>query len=111
MDQLNQYPSIIQQRLRTHAELMNRTATGEAHTIFDVDSNRYMLFRVGWRGEDRIHTPYLYLHIREGKIWIEEDWTEDGFATELLQANIPPQHIILGFRHPNLRSLSEFAVA
>jgi len=38
----------------------------------------------------------LHLGLHENKIWIEQDWTEDGIATELLKVGIPNKDIILG---------------
>jgi len=43
--------------------------------------------------------------------WIEQDWTEKGIATELLESGVPNEDIVLGFRHPERRPLTEFAVA
>ncbi len=44
-------------------------------------------------------------------IWIEQDWTENGIATELLKAGVSNEEIVLGFRHPKKRPMTEFAVA
>jgi hypothetical protein len=46
-----------------------------------------------------------------GKIWIQYDGTEEGVATELLEAGVPKAHIVLGFRHPRERKYSGRAVA
>ena len=73
--------------------------------------NHYLLFRAGWLGKERIHTPLLYVRLYDGKFWIEEDYTEDGLATELLAAGVAHQDIMLAFRHPTLRPYTEFAVA
>jgi hypothetical protein len=52
-------------------------------------------------------------HIRliDGKIWIQYDGTEEGVATDLLEAGVPKAHIVLGFRHPSERKYSGLAVA
>jgi hypothetical protein len=47
----------------------------------------------------------------DGKIWIQYDGTEEGVATELLEAGVPKAHIVLGFRHPSERKYSGLAVA
>ena len=33
----------------------------------------------------------VYVRIRDGKFWIEEDWTEDGIATDLVWRRLPLQ--------------------
>ena len=53
----------------------------------------------------------VYLRIVQGKIWIEEDWTKQGIADQLLEAGVLPEDIVLGFQHPDKRCLTEFATA
>jgi hypothetical protein len=45
------------------------------------------------------------------KIWVEQDWTEPGIAVELLKSGVSKDEIVLGFRNPKKRPLTEFAVA
>ena len=42
---------------------------------------------------------------------IEEDWTEEGIATDLLEAGVPHEDIVLAFHPPEKRPLTDFAVA
>jgi hypothetical protein len=44
-------------------------------------------------------------------IYIEEDWTEEGIATELLREGVPKEDIVLAFYDPETRKLTEFPVA
>jgi len=46
-----------------------------------------------------------------GKIWIQRDGTERGIASDLTEAGIPNDHIVLGFREPELRQYTGFAAA
>lgn len=46
----------------------------------------------------------------DGKIWVQYDGTEEGVATELVDAGVPKVDIVLGFRHPSVRQYTEFAV-
>jgi hypothetical protein len=110
MDRLAQYRSLVMDILREHARLTDRTENGvESHTIFDTEQDRYMMFRVGWREHNRVHTPFLYIRFKNHQIWIEEDWTEEGIATDLLHANVPREDIVLAFHHPHKRAYTEFA--
>ncbi len=45
------------------------------------------------------------------KFWIEKDGTENGIATDLLEADVPKEDIVLAFHPPEMRSFTEFAVA
>ncbi|MEM7128412.1 MAG: element excision factor XisI family protein [Chloroflexota bacterium] len=59
----------------------------------------------------RVWNTTLYVRIKDGKFWIEIDWTEEGIATDLLEAGVPNQDIVLAFHHPSIRKHTEFAVA
>jgi len=69
------------------------------------------LVTICWQNDHRVHGITLHLRLHSGKIWIEQDWTESGIATELLKTGIPNDEIVLGFRNPKKRPLTEFAVA
>ena len=58
-----------------------------------------------------MHFPLVHIDIVAGKVWIEKDNTESGVAAELVQAGIPKSQIVLAFRPPEVRQLTEFAVA
>lgn len=117
MDKLTHYRQLIQTLLTDYATLLNETqATGsatelEVQTVFDEKHDRYMVYRTGWWDKRRVHSVVLYVRLHEGKIWIEEDGTEEGLATDLLAAGVPNEAIVLGFRHPELRPFTEFATA
>lgn len=68
-----------------------------------------MLLKIGWDDKKHIHRATLHLEIINGKIWIQNDDTEDGVAIELLNAGVPKEHIVLGFKHPSVRPHTEFA--
>jgi len=112
MDKLNRYHQLIQKILQHHEILANKAPEEpiEAHVICDYERHRYMLFDTGWWNKKRVRKPTIYIRICNGKIWIEEDWTEDGIATDLLAAGVPKEDIVLAFHHPDMRPLTEFAV-
>ena|SRR5688572_16344219 len=93
MDKLTQYRQLIKDLLTRHAELsrQNPTSSLETELIFDEKRDNYMLLKVGWWREGRVRGATLYVRLRNGKFWIEEDWTEDGIATDLLEAGVPKE--------------------
>jgi hypothetical protein len=70
-----------------------------------------MLVTTGWSGQRRVPGTIVYVRIRDGKFWIEEDWLENGIATDLVEAGIPKEDIVLAFHPPEMRPLTEFATA
>jgi hypothetical protein len=71
----------------------------------------YFLFNLGWSADRRIKNFTVYVRIKDGKFWIEHDLTEDGIATELLEAGVPKEDIVLAFHAPEMRQYTEFAAA
>lgn len=65
---------------------------------------------MGWKDMRRVWNTIVYVRLHNDKIWIEEDWTEDGIATDLLAAGVPKEDIVLAFHHPEIRPLTDFAV-
>jgi hypothetical protein len=112
MDKLAHYREVIKQTLSSYAELIERQPTQGVDTelLFDEEHDHYMLLSVGWLNRKRIRGTTVYLRLKQGKVWVEEDWLEDGIVKDLLAAGIPQQDIVLGFQHPDMRPLTEFAV-
>jgi hypothetical protein len=111
MDTLDSYRQIIQKAIKEYAKIPYAFGEIESQTVFDTESDRYLLMIVGREGVKRVHGCLIHIDIIDGKLWIQRDGTEDGIATELLKAGIPKNKIVLGFRSPEMRKLTEFAVA
>ncbi len=67
--------------------------------------------KISWPSGRRIDETTFFARIRDGKFLIEEDWTEDGIATELIEAGVPKEDIVLAFHEPEMRGYTEFAAA
>ena len=113
MEKLATYRQAIKQALTRYWELMTRRPKPykETELIFDEERDHYLLVATGWHEQKRIRGTTIYIRLRHGKIYIEEDWTEDGIATDLLEAGVPREDIVLAFHPPEMRQYTEFAVA
>ena len=111
MEHLEHYRQIIRERIRYYAQFTPSVGEVEVEVIFDESNDHYELIYAGWSGTYRIHGSVLHLDIRNGKIWIQFDGTEDGIAYDLVAAGIPHEHIVLAFKHPEIRPHTNFAVA
>ena|SRR5689334_22000771 len=113
MDRVKKYQDVIHRLLAEYRDWYDSPEDKGVDTtiIADDKHGEYMLMRVGWRGETRIRRPVFYLRLKDGKIWIEEDWTQEAIATELVRAGVPHQDIVLAFNPPEVRHLTEFATA
>ncbi|MFN9670051.1 MAG: XisI protein, partial [Pseudanabaena sp.] len=79
--------------------------------IFDEVHDHYLWKSIDWVNQKRINNTHVHVRIKNEKVYIEEDWTEDGIANELLTEGIPKSDIVLAFHDPETRKLTEFAVA
>jgi XisI protein len=113
MDKLADYPKLIKRILTEYVDLCNRHPQPDIETFLIVDEAKahYIWMNLGWQNGDRITGMTVYVRIQDGKFWIEEDWTEDGIATDLVRAGVPKEDIVLAFHDPRMRQYTEFAVA
>jgi hypothetical protein len=113
MDKLEWYKTLIKNFINYYVEISNRKPDPNVSelAIFDDERGHYQWVALGWENDERAFYTRLYVRIHDGKIWIEEDWTEDGIATELVREGVPREDIVLAFHPPELRHLTEFAAA
>ena len=78
--------------------------------VFDEERNHYHLMTVGWNGERRIRGSILHIDLKNDKIWIQHDGTEEGIANDLLARGVPKEDIVLAFHSPYRRQLTGYAV-
>ena len=55
--------------------------------------------------------PAIYIRLHEGKIWVENDWTEAEIVDALIERGVPTKDIVLDIHPPEKSSYTEFAVA
>jgi hypothetical protein len=113
MDKLTTYRAIVKKVLARYYELDQEQPSPGIDPVlaFDEIRDHYFWLQVGWDRTGRTCGSTVYIRIRDEKIWVEEDLTEDGITNDLLEAGIPKSDIVLGFHHPKERALTEFAVA
>ena len=105
MDRVNQYQEIIRAVMSEYAAFLIAPPIPKYKVALALDDEhgQYMLRRVGWSASERYQYTDLHLMLDNGKIWIEEDMTEDGITQELVAQGVPRDDIVLGFQPPYLR--------
>ncbi len=78
--------------------------------VFDAERDRYLLVELGWERGYRIYGTLIHLEVLNSKIWVQQDGTEEGIAVDLVNLGVPKHQIVLGFKDPSMRALTEFAV-
>ena len=110
MERLAKYREYIQQILTKYAKRFSSDDGVETQTIFDTDRDHYQVIYVGWHNRRRIYGPVLHLDIKDDKIWIQWNGTEDNIADELIEMGVSKQDIVIGFHPPYMRKFTDFAV-
>jgi hypothetical protein len=113
MDRVKEYREILKRLLRERESLARPSLPEglEVTCLFDDATAQYALLTIGWMRGERVSGTTLLLRIRDGKIWVEEDWTDAPIADDLIEAGVPEDDIVLAFHPPDMRSVSDYAVA
>lgn len=110
MDKVALYRGYIQEVLDHYSQYRPSYGQVEVEKISDTVNDHYQLVRVGWNGYERIHGCLFHIDIKDGKIWIQHDGTEEGIANRLVEYGVPKSDIVLAFYTPFRRQFTEFAV-
>ena len=111
MDILASFRNAIAKVFRSWEELPSEISKFRILGVQDTEHDRYTLTHVDFDGERYKSHLLAQLEIRDGKIWILTDNTEEGIASELVTEGVSKDHIVLGFYSPRMREMGEFAVA
>ncbi len=109
MDKLSTYRSIIGDLLTQYSGKPSHGKI-DPEIIIDAEQNHFELMHVGWDGSRRVHGSVLHIDIIDGAIWIQHDGTSYGVAKELVEAGIPQESIVLGFRPPHVRKYTGYNI-
>ena len=104
MATLDTYRTIIKRIIQNYAQIKPALGDIQTQAILDEERGHYVLMNVGWNQAQRIYFPAIHIDVIDDKVWLQCDNTSAVIADELIAAGIPPEHIILGFRHPDVRA-------
>jgi hypothetical protein len=113
MDKELKYKEIVKKILSRYVEI-DREHPEEGVDYFLVSDDvqgHYLWTSLGWSKGKRTRYVHAHLRIKDEKIWIETDLTEQGIATDLLNEGVPKDDIVLAFHEPSMRQYTEFANA
>lgn len=111
MDKLATYRQYVKQLLSEYANYRFSHGEIESYPIFDTEHDRYQVVNAGWHQGERIYGCSVHMDINDGRIWIQYDGTEIGFADELVKLGVPREDIVLAYHSPFMRQFDGFAVS
>lgn len=111
MDTIKKYQTAILDFLNTYAE--DRYAKDPSgigtQVIADKENHHYQLIRFGWSEEKHVHYTPLHFNIKDEKVWIHLNQTEEMVGDELIKRGVPKSSIVLAFHPKELRIYTGFA--
>jgi hypothetical protein len=111
MDTRLKHQTLIKDILNEYAKYKPAFGEIDSRVSFDDEHGTYAMLQVGWNGDEYVHGAVIHVDLIEDKIWIQYDGTEEGIATDLVENGVPKETIVLGFRSPEVRPYTGFAVA
>ena len=106
-----EYPSIVRAIIERYAQFKPSAGEVDVEVVIDEHCGHFELLHNGWANVYRIHGAVIHIDIKDGKVYVQHDGTEDGVTQQLLDAGIPKDRIVLAFKPPSLRKYMDFAVA
>jgi XisI protein len=111
MANLDQYREAVQKLLQDYAAFSRDDQEVDTELVLDTIRDHYQLVHVGWQNESRVYGCVLHLDIKDGKVWLQHNGTENDIAAELVEMGIPKTDIVIGFHSPFKRQFTEYAVS
>ena len=111
MDKLEKYREYVQQLLVKYGSYKPSYGDVEVEQIFDTVRDHYQLVNVGWENKHRVYGCSIHIDIKNEKIWLQWNGTEDDIAADLVKLGVPKEDIVLGFQSPFMRKFTEYAVS
>ena len=111
MDKLDNYRKIVQDLIAQYASSDSAQGDVEVQLLMDPVRDHYQWMNVGWKGMRRVYSCFVHIDIKDEKIWLQQNWTEEDPAADLVNMGVPPEDIVLGLQPPYKRPYTDYGVA
>ena len=111
MEKLAHYRKAIISILEEHASYLPANFEQVERQVFaDTERDHYQLVTIGWQKGRFIRNTLFHLDIKNGKIWLQYNGTEEDLGERLQEMGVPKTDIVIGWLPPNVRVHSDYAV-
>lgn len=111
MDKVAQYREFVQRLLSQYAKDDVSNDEVEVQLIFDTKRDHYQWMNVGWQQFNRIYRCIVHFDIKDGKIWLQQNLTDQNPAEDLVEMGVPRTDIVLGLQPPYKRQYTKYGAA
>ena len=111
-EKIKKYQSAIMDLLENYVAVPYANASSvEKQLIADKERNRFQAIAIGWEKDEKfVYSNFLHFEIKNGKVWIQQNWTEIPVAAELMKRGVSQSDIVLGFLPEYARKDTDYAV-
>lgn len=111
MEKVAHYQQIIKSILDDYIATMPSNLDEEVYLVEDKVKMNYLIYHNVWKQNSRSYGCILHVRIKNEKVYVEYDGTDEGFADLFAEAGISKQDIVLALHAPAKRQYTGFAVA
>jgi len=111
MDKVAQYREYVQRLLSQYAKDDVSDDEVEVQLIFDTERDHYQWMNVGWQQLHRVYRCIVHFDIKDGKIWLQQNLTDQNPAEDLVEMGVKREDIVLGLQPPYKRQYTEYGAA
>lgn len=111
MDKVSQYRQCVQTLLSQYAQTDVVDDGVDVQLIFDTERDHYQWMNVGWQQLYRVYRCVVHFDIQDGKIWLQQNLTDQNPAEDLVALGVPREDIILGLQPPYKRPYTTYGSA
>lgn len=101
MDKLAKYRGIIKNIVEYYGKFQSSVGAVETYSVIDEKTDNYFIVDVGWLAFGRQHAMPVHIRIKDGKVRVEADGTDQEIVQQLIDEGIDENDIILGWEKPN----------
>jgi hypothetical protein len=110
-DKEHQYRDYVQQLMTRYAAADKAEEGVDIELVMDTARDHYQWMNVGWVELKRVYSCFIHIDIKDGKIWLQQNWTEEDPAADLVEMGVPWEDIVLGLHSPYKRPYTDYGVA
>jgi hypothetical protein len=111
MEKLAKFQTVIKEVLGHYVGLLQKYTKHEVYLVEDPIQLHYLIYQNLWQDSSRSYGCLVHVRIKNEKIYIEYDGTDEGFGDVFVEHGIAKQDIVLAFHAPLKRPYTGFGVA
>lgn len=100
MDKLAKYRKIIKKTVKKYGSFQSSVGDVETYAVCDESNDNYLVIDVGWLTFGRQHAMPIHIRIKDGKVLVEWDGTDQEIVQQLIDAGIDKNDVVWNFEKP-----------